>query len=34
LRIPEFESDQPGMLNRHAAMLFGFPRRQCLPKSL
>ena len=34
LRIPEFESDQPGILNSPAAMLFGLPRRQRLPKSL
>jgi hypothetical protein len=34
LRIPEFESDQPGILNNPAVMLFSFPRRQCLPKSL
>jgi hypothetical protein len=34
LRIPEFESDQPGILNSPAVMLFGLPRRQRLPKSL
>ena len=34
LHISEFESDQPGILNSPAAMLFGLPRRQCLPKSL
>src|SRR6266446_66174 len=34
LRIPEFESDQPGILDSPAAMLFGLPRRQRLPKSL
>jgi hypothetical protein len=34
LRIPEFESDQPGILNSPAAMLFGLPLGQRLPKSL
>jgi len=33
VRIPEFESDQPAILNSRAAMLFGLPRRQRLPKS-
>src|SRR5215211_9317295 len=28
VRIPEFESDQPAILNSRAAMLFGLPRRQ------
>jgi hypothetical protein len=34
LRVPQFESDQPGTLNSAGVMLFGFPRRQRLPKSL
>jgi hypothetical protein len=34
LPIAEFESDQPGILNSPAVMLFGLPRRQRLPKSL
>jgi hypothetical protein len=32
--MSEFESDQPGILNSPAAMLFGLPRRQRLLKSL
>ena len=34
LPLPEFESDQAGILNSPAVMLFGLPRRQRLPKSL
>jgi hypothetical protein len=34
LRIPEFESDDPGISKNPAVMLFGLPRRQRLPKSL
>jgi hypothetical protein len=34
LRVPQFESDQPGILNSPGVMLFGLPRRQRLPKSL
>jgi hypothetical protein len=34
LRIPEFDSDQPGILNSPVVMVREPPRRQCLPKSL